>query len=329
MAAETDLNYAAMSAPNALAVESMGKKTLLWVLAFLLAASAMIYQRATGPTYPKRGTIEVDGVEWKYALLRSQETSEMARILMPGPEGKVQADLFWRRYPLDEPYTKYPMLWHPDQKWGKGGNSDTKMKKGVGCLTGDLPIQPAAGKLEYYLMVDVLDDDQPAFRAPGDEETCIIRYKDPVPTTVLYPHIAFMIMTILFGMRAGLAAITGSASTRRLAWTTLFCLTTGAMILGPFVQKYAFGHYWTGFPNGTDLTDNKSLIMWLTWVLACAVVGLKSKPKETVTRVTVILAAIVMSGVYMIPHSKQGSELDYSKLEEGVDPKAAIGTGDD
>ena len=63
--------------------------------------------------------------------------------------------------------------------------------------------------------------------------------------------------------------------------------------------------------------------------LAAAIVGAKAKPKEGVTRVAVILAAIVMSGVYLIPHSKQGSELDYTKLEEGVDPKAAIGTGDD
>jgi len=318
-----------MSASPALKPEKLSTKIVLWVFAFLLAGSAMIYQRATGPTYPKRGTIEVEGVEWMYRLLRSQETTEKARIILPAPEGKVEATLNWRRYPLDEPYAPLPMLWHPEQEWGKGGNSDSKVKKGVGALTGDLPIQPAAGKLEYYLMVDVLDDDAPAFRVPGGEETCIIRYKDPVPDSILIPHVSFMILTILLGMRAGLAALVGSASTRRLAWTTLTCLTIGAMILGPFVQKYAFGHYWTGFPNGSDLTDNKSLIMWVSWIVAAAIVGAKAKPKEGVTRVAVILAAIVMSGVYLIPHSKQGSELDYTKLEEGVDPKAAIGTGDD
>ncbi|HEX6987083.1 MAG TPA: hypothetical protein VF170_17015, partial [Planctomycetaceae bacterium] len=31
-------------------------RSLLWVLAFVLAASAMVYQRATGPTYPLKRT---------------------------------------------------------------------------------------------------------------------------------------------------------------------------------------------------------------------------------------------------------------------------------
>jgi len=307
--------------------ESLGLKITLWVFAFLLAGSAMIYQRATGPTYPRRGTIEVDGVNWKYRLIRSQETTEKARVILPAPQGKVAAVLHWRRYPVDEPYAPLPMVYHPDQQWGKGSNSEGLMKSGTGAYTGDLPIKPAAGKLEYFVTVDVLDDDAPAIRIPAGEETNIIRYKDPVPSTVLIPHISFMILTILFGMRAGLAALLGTPSARRLAWTTLACLTTGAMILGPFVQKYAFGHYWTGFPNGSDLTDNKSLIMWLSWVVACAVIGLKPKPREGVSRVAILLAAIVMSGVYMIPHSAQGSELNYEALEEGADPRSAVGTG--
>ncbi|MCH2101716.1 MAG: hypothetical protein MK209_07320 [Planctomycetes bacterium] len=317
-----------MSAIQDLNPEKRGTKVALWALAFLAAASAMVYQRATGPTYPKRGTIELDGMSYYYRLLRSQETIEKARIILPGPQEGVEATLNWRRYPLDEPYAPLPMLFYPEQEWGKGSNSSVLKKSGVGAWAADLPIQPAAGKLEYYLTVNAGGGAEDIRVPPGDE-TCIIRYKDPVPATVLYPHIGFMILTILFGMRAGFAAVVGSTSTRRLAWTTLFCLTAGAMVLGPFVQKYAFGHYWTGFPNGSDLTDNKSLIMWLSWLGACMVIGLKAKPKEVVTRYVVLTAAIIMTWVYSIPHSKQGSELDYTKLEEGVDPRAAVGTGEE
>lgn len=317
-----------MDAPSTLKQETIGLKVVLWVLAFLLAASAMIYQRATGPTYPRRGTYEADGVEWKYRLLRSQETSANARIIVPGPSEGIVPVLHWRRYPTDERYGPIPMMWHPEQEWGKGSNSDELMKSGTGAWTGDLPIKPAAGKIEYYVTVDFPESDREQVRLPAGDETCVLRYKDPVPDAVLIPHISFMILTILFGMRAGLAALVGTASARRLAWTTLVCLTIGAMILGPIVQKYAFGHYWTGFPNGTDLTDNKSLIMWLTWVVACALIGMKARPKEGLSRAVVVVAALVMSGVYMIPHSAQGSELDWSKLEEGADPKSAIGTGE-
>ena len=41
----------------------------------------------------------------------------------------------------------------------------------------------------------------------------------------------------------------------------------------------------------------------------------------------VALAAIVMLVVYLIPHSLGGSQLDYSKVDEGVDPAEAVGTG--
>jgi hypothetical protein len=56
--------------------------------------------------------------------------------------------------------------------------------------------------------------------------------------------------------------------------------------------------------------------------------GTRPKPREGMSRIAVAIAAIVMTAVYLIPHSMQGSELDYDKLDKGVDPKEAIGTGD-
>ena len=109
-------------------------------------------------------------------------------------------------------------------------------------------------------------------------------------------------------------------------------MSTGGLVLGPIVQKYAFGAYWTGFPWGYDLTDNKLLIMWVVWLIACVWMGGKpradGKNSAGLGRFGVILASVVMVGVYLIPHSMQGSELDYDKLQQGVDPKEAIGTGE-
>jgi len=75
------------------------------------------------------------------------------------------------------------------------------------------------------------------------------------------------------------------------------------MILGPIVQKYAFGDLWTGFPFGYDLTDNKVLIAVVFWVAAFF---LKKKSKWWV-----LAAAVIMLIIYLIPHSVLGSELDY------------------
>ena len=69
------------------------------------------------------------------------------------------------------------------------------------------------------------------------------------------------------------------------------------------------------------------LVLWLAWVVACAVIGLKPKKKEGVSRAVVLVASIVMSAAYVIPHSMGGSELDYSQVDAGVDPSKAIETG--
>ncbi len=78
------------------------------------------------------------------------------------------------------------------------------------------------------------------------------------------------------------------------------------MVLGSIVQKYAFGAYWTGFPFGMDLTDNKTLIALLGWIAAAFAVE-----KNRQSMILIFAAAILMLGVYAIPHSLVGSELKH------------------
>jgi len=77
------------------------------------------------------------------------------------------------------------------------------------------------------------------------------------------------------------------------------------------VQKYAFDAFWTGFPFGYDLTDNKALIAMLFWLAA----WLASRTRDR--RGWIILAALVMFIIFMIPHSLLGSELDYTQAAGG------------
>jgi hypothetical protein len=86
------------------------------------------------------------------------------------------------------------------------------------------------------------------------------------------------------------------------------------MVLGPIVQFDAFGDFWTGIPFGWDLTDNKTLIALLFWILAVVMNRKKERPVYTV------LAAIVLLLVFSIPHSLFGSELNYSsgQVTQGI-----------
>ena len=68
----------------------------------------------------------------------------------------------------------------------------------------------------------------------------------------------------------------------------------------------AFGPWWTGFPFGTDLTDNKTLLSFLLFAAALATVKWKHN------KWLVGLAVLFMIAVFTIPHSTNGSEYDYA-----------------
>ena len=95
-------------------------------------------------------------------------------------------------------------------------------------------------------------------------------------------------------------------------------MAVGGLALGPAVQKYAFDAWWTGFPNGTDLTDNKTAIALVAWALA-----LWAARGGRGARGALAAAALVTLVVFAIPHSLFGSEL---RWQEG--PAAAAPVGD-
>jgi uncharacterized membrane protein len=74
------------------------------------------------------------------------------------------------------------------------------------------------------------------------------------------------------------------------------------------MQEYAFGALWTGWPFGHDLTDNKTLVSLIIWIIALFVLR-----KNRENRIWPVIAFVVMLAVYMIPHSVLGSEIDYTK----------------
>lgn len=285
------------------------KQFLLWTLAVILMAASVIYQRSTGPTHPKKGKLETKGKEYKYKLLRSHETTKGAEIELPNIKGaNLEANLHYKRYKTMDSITTVRF----------------KMNK-EGKYAAQLPKQPAAGKMEYFITGAI---DGKVFQIPDDQtESIVLRYKDPVPGGVLIPHIFFMFFAVLFGLRAGLSALVEVKTMRRWVIVSLIGLTFGGMMLGPIVQKYAFGEYWTGFPYGGDFTDNKTLIMWLAWVIALAIIGFKPKKNELVSRMVVLGATVIMTIAYLIPHSMGGSTLDYSKVDQGIHPSEAIKTG--
>lgn len=277
---------------------------LLWIAAFLLMAGAAVWQRLTGPTHPRRGHAQVAGQDVGWRLLRSSLSGEPFMVAVPAPEG-VTGVVRYRRFPTSEPF------------------QDVPMRREDGTLVALLPTQPPAGKLEYDV---ILATPGGGVRIP-EGPPLVMRFKGDVPALVLVPHVVVMFFSMMIGIRAALAAALGRPEARRYAWVALVGITVGGLVLGPIVQKYAFGAFWTGWPFGEDLTDNKTLGMWLAWVAAVVVLGRRRDPADRVARWTTVAAALVMIAVYLVPHSLRGSQLDYGKVQSGGAAGDAITTG--
>lgn len=262
--------------------------TLLWFLTIFITLASVVYQRKTGPTYPVRDKIEIAGETVKYKLLRSHEVTGDAIMEFAISDTAVTGIFKWRRYKSHD-------LW----------TSDT-LKVSDNKITIAVPKQPAAGKVMYQLSF---------FDANGKEyqlteEPIIIRFKGVVPGYVLLPHILFMFIAMLLATRTGLEAIANRNNAFRLALWTTGLLFVGGLILGPIVQKFAFDAFWTGWPFGHDLTDNKTLVAFIFWGIA-----LWRGRQENKGRLWFIIAAVVTLLVYLVPHSVLGSEIDYTAVE--------------
>lgn len=268
----------------------MARQIGLWILAFVITVLSAVYQKKTGPTYPLSGQSQIAGQKIEYSFLRSHDVGDQP-VVIDVHQAEVKGVLVYRRINSADEWTR------------------TDMKKEANRLQAFLPHQPPAGKLEYYVELSHAGE---TVRLPEGAEV-ITRFKGPVPAKALLPHILFMFAAMLVSTRAVLAALAGSAKLRQYALWTTGLLILGGMLFGPLVQKYAFGAYWTGFPYGYDLTDNKTLIALIAWAMA-----LWASYKKQNARAWIIAAGVITLVIFMIPHSLMGSELKHDQI---VTPK--------
>ena len=262
------------------------KRTLIWIIAVVVTLATVIYQRMTGPTYPVETTIEIGQKTITASLPRSHGGDGDREIRLEVPDQEIGGQIIFKRYKTRDPYDTILMTRHETG------------------LYGYLPHQPPAGKLEYRVVLM-----NGAEWMPLTETPVVIRFKGGVPAWVLIPHILFIFTAQLLSLIAGFYAIFRLSRYKLYGILTVILLFAGGFVLGPVIQKFAFGAYWTGFPFGQDLTDNKVLVAMIFWILAVLMNIRKERPN------LVLLASIIFFIVNMIPHSMFGSELNYESGE--------------
>ena len=267
------------------------KKVLFWVLAFIITAGSAVYQRMTGPTYAINGRTQLGGSVISFTLETTHETIGDYEIKIEVPNSEINGYVQFKRFKTNDAWT------------------NIQMEREEESITASLPQQPSAGKLAYKVFLSYRGEE---VSLTGEQEV-IIRFKDVVPDMVLILHIIGMFSAMLLSTRTGIEALRKEGNTRKLTLWTAGLMFGGGMILGPLVQKFAFGEWWTGVPFGFDLTDNKTLIAMIVWAIA-VIAGRKGKQAKG----WILAASIVTLIIFLIPHSLLGSELDYSQIENQV-----------
>ncbi|MFZ5429054.1 MAG: hypothetical protein ACOZDD_02395 [Bacteroidota bacterium] len=258
------------------------KRFMFILVAVMITFGAVIYQRSTGPTYPKKVETEIDGITYPFQLTRSHGGTTDCPLVFLINDQEVTGSVTYRKFPTTDEWTTVEMIRKGDE------------------LTVSLPNQPPAGKLEYKVEFRKNEQVYPLH----ETNATVIRFKGDVPAYILAPHVILMFLAMFLSNLAGVMAFFRYGGYRRLAVWTLVLLGLGGMVLGPWVQWHAFGEAWAGIPFAWDLTDNKTLLAFVFWILAVVMNRKKEQPGY------IVVASIVMIIIYSIPHSMYGSQLD-------------------
>lgn len=272
-------------------MKSILQSVALWFFALVITLGLAGYQRRTGPSYPLRGAALIDGTTVSYALPRSHGGAGGLPVLLKLPDRLADgAEVVWRRYPTQDPWARIPM-----QEVGEGSRAE-------------IPHQPAAGKVEYRVVVRTKGA---PVSVPGGQSV-VARFRGDLSAWLLIPHILCMFVGMLLATRGLLEVLLrGRERGRGMVLGATALLVLGGLVLGPLVQLHAFGALWTGWPLGGDLTDNKTLLAILTWLpAALAAWRRRQHPLLLATGWAVMMA------VFLIPHSMRGSQLDWAEQEQ-------------
>lgn len=262
---------------------SKNKTIVIWVISVLAAFLIGMFQRRFGPTYPVSDTQKIQDITIEYRFLRSFHSGVDCPVKIKPSDFGLSARLEYRRV-------------NSEDKWGE---FKKEMVRDGEYLKAAIPTQPVAGKVEYRIMVTI---DGIGTYLNG-KRSIIVRFRGDVPGVFLISHIIFMFAGLIFAIRTGLEALFKGRGYVWMVNFAFYILVIGGAVLGPIVQYYAFNDAWTGFPFGSDLTDNKTLIVLIFWFIAFI---LKKKSKFWV-----YLAIVIMLVAYFIPHSLLGSEYNY------------------
>lgn len=146
---------------------------------------------------------------------------------------------------------------------------------------------------------------------------CVLKYKGKASKLVIGAHVAFMFGAFFFMVMSFLAAIEilrGREDKRNAVRAARWVLATsfiGGWPLGFLLNHQTFGTLWEGFPFGYDITDNKTQVIFVLWLVSLlfvrgSFIG-KGEEKDRLGRkafaLSIVACFVVSLALFILPHS--------------------------
>ncbi|MDD3642461.1 MAG: hypothetical protein PHQ19_03250 [Candidatus Krumholzibacteria bacterium] len=189
------------------------------------------------------------------------------------------------------------------------------MERSGPLWTASLPSLERGRRIEYGFRLVPAGDESPA--RPVTTRLFRIKYKGEVSPTVLVLHILCMFASFFFIVESvlGAGAILARGEPKEFTvamtrWVVLFSFL-GGWPLGWVLNWQRFGVMWEGFPFGYDVTDNKTQILFLFWLVVVLLswrsfFGRRQGRDPAPVRVyawAVLVSAAVSLALFLVPHS--------------------------
>jgi hypothetical protein len=171
-------------------------------------------------------------------------------------------------------------------------------------------------RVRYAITVETSGGD--SIRLPDNHEKFfLVKFKGAASKVVLVLHILFMFASFffmvlaLFGAIRILRGLEGKRSTVAAARWVLFLSFVGGWPLGFLLNYQTFGVLWEGYPFGSDITDSKTQVMFVFWLVSLLLVrgSLMGRGEES-DRINarafawaIVTSFIVSLALFVLPHS--------------------------
>jgi hypothetical protein len=187
---------------------------------------------------------------------------------------------------------------------------------GNGKYFGAIPPHPRGDVVQYYIEARTASDIVARVPAKAQAEGFSFTVKGKANTSLLVIHITLIFISLFFFLYAGYLSIRALQHRRsllyipRVAFLGLAVFFVASIPLGMIVGYQVYGVPWTGFPVGDDLTDNKSLVILLYWIV-CAVLyrgslWRKDPTHDILPMVTLpyvhLVGSIITAILFALPH---------------------------